>query len=200
MQYLLFDEAVSKGYKPTEYQLKRLNADIENLKEFKGLCELIPIVRTSFYDDKLHFEEASVKLKYKDYYLSAYQVNNSNAFRFYTFNAIYVYDFRVSEDCPNNVGKPTVKKMDAWLKFLSDNEALKMDELERRQSAKTAFLTKVNNCGLPITNQSRDGLSGYIESDMFTYSFQVLNNGSVNEKIASKFTNSLDNFLKLVKK
>lgn len=197
MKYLLLDNAVKQGFILEGFNLKQFNELVKELENFKTLCKIVPIVYTSEYDNKLHFEHIAVLIEFKGILLKPFKRYNEKSFKFYLVESLHVQGFEHDLIEPSKVGVPTDKKLWAWVEYLQNVEVLKADKLEQRNNKETVFFNKIKNSGLKVTHQSQNGKRGYIQTDNFEFSFEVFNDGSINQKITLRCGNTIDDFLKL---
>lgn len=195
MKLITLQQATAQGYTQNEYQKNSLNSEI---KDLEGFGEVVPMVFTSIHDGKTHFEFAKALIKVNGILLSPHKRYNKNSFGFLLAQPLRVTGFNHELPTPPKVGKPTPKKMLAWLEYLQAVEALKEAFLAQKTKKETDFFNKIKDAGLKIYHQSNDGKRGYIQTKDFEFSFEVFSDGSINQKITLRCGNTIDDFLKLV--
>ena len=199
MKYLLLDNAVKQGFILEGFKLKEFNEKVNELENFNKLCKLVPIVYTSEYDNKLHFEHVEVLIEFKGMLLKPYKRYNEKSFKFYLVESLHVQGFEHDLKEPSKVGTPTEKKLNDWLDYLLNIESLKTDVLAQRNNKEKVFFDKIKNSGLEVTHQSNNGKRGYIQTENFEFGFEVENDGHIRQRITLRCGNTIDDFLKLVK-
>lgn len=197
MKYLTLDNAVKQGFILEGFKLKEFNEKVKQLENFNKLCKLVPIVYTSEYDNKLHFEHVEVLIEFKGILLKPYKRYNEKTFTFYLVKSLHVQGFEHDLKEPSKVGTPTDKKMWAWVDYLQEIEVLKADKIDERKNKEAVFFDKIKNSGLKVTHQSNNGKRGYIETKDFEFMFEVHTDGSITQKITLRCGNTIDDFLKL---
>lgn len=197
-RYVEISEARTENFKMTEYQERDLKEKREDLKEFSKFGELVEVVTYNTHEEKLYFEHVTILLKYKGIFLMPTKPYNKKMYRFYLLNSLFIRDFKSVSIEPNQIGKPTEKKLQDWLTFLLDIEDEKEREIKIRQDKKQAFLSKLEASGQKI-NWSNNKKSGWIESDLINYSFDILESGYVSERIVQR-KQDLSAFLTLISK
>jgi len=197
--YTTLENTKVLGLDWNEYRTKNMNEQIKDLKNFTEICKLFPLVYYSEYEGKNHFQHIKVFIEYKGILLRPYKKYNESAFNFSLAESLYIRDFYHNLVQPNKVGKATTKKMDEWLHYLQQIEALKMAKMSERENKETEFLNKIKNSGLKVLHQSNEGKRGYIETENFDFSFEIQSDGYINQKITLRCGNTIDDFLKLVK-
>ena len=194
MKLVTLQQATVQGYTQNDYQKNSLNSEI---KDLEGFGEVVPMVFTSIHDGKTHFEFAKALIKVNGVLLSPHKRYNKNSFGFFLAQPLRVTGFNHELTAPPKVGKPTPKKMLAWLEYLQAVEALKEAFLAQKTKKETDFFNKIKDAGLKIYHQSNDGKRGYITKDNFEYSFEVLEGGYVRESIRLTCEQDLETFIKL---
>lgn len=197
--YITLEQAKKFGFEWNQYATNRMNEQVKDLENFKDLCTIIPMVNYSEYNNKKHFEHITVFINFKGVLLRPYKRYNEKSFSFFLAESLHVQGFERELKEPSKVGKPTEKKLWAWVEYLQNVEVLKTEKLAQRNNKETEFLNKIKNSGLKVSHQSNDGKRGYIETDFFEFSFEVDNDGYINQKITLRCGNTIDDFLKLVK-
>lgn len=105
---------------------------------------------------------------------------------------------------PNNFKKPTVKKIRDWMNYQFEINKL----IAKKSTEKGDKIAEFKNKLEEIKNSKNikkyviypDGLSGYIETDTLEYSFEILNNGYIEQKIRlTTYPNNIDTFAELIK-
>jgi len=199
MKYLILDEAVKQGFILEGFNLSQFNEKVKHLENFNKFCTLVPIVYVSEYDNRVHFEHIEVLIKFNGVLLKPYKRYNEKSFIFYLVESLHVQGFEHDLKKPSKIGVPTEKKLNDWITYLQQIEALKADKLEQRNNKETVFFDKIKKSGLKVTNKSNNGKRGYIETDKFEFSFEVFNDGSINQRIRLRCGNTIDDFLNLLK-
>jgi len=199
MKYLTLDNAVKQGFILEGFNLKQFNELVKELENFKTLCKIVPIVYTSEYDNKLHFEHIAVLIEFNGILLKPYKRYNEKTFTFYLVKSLHVQGFEHDLKEPSKVGAPTTKKLNDWLDYLLSVEGLKSDKIDERKNKEAVFFDKIKNSGLEVTHQSNNGKRGYIETENFEFYFEVNNDGYISQKITLRCGNTIDDFLKLIK-
>ena len=194
MKLVTLQQATVQGYTQNDYQKNSLNSEI---KDLEGFGEVVPMVFTSIHDGKTHFEFAKALIKVNGILLSPHKRYNKNSFGFFLAQPLRVTGFTHELPTPPKVGKPTPKKMLAWLEYLQAVEALKEAFLAQKTKKETDFFNKIKDTGLKIHHQSNDGKRGYITKDNFEYSFEVLEGGYIRESIRLTCEQDLETFIKL---
>ena len=197
--YTTLENAKLLGLEWNEYETKQMDEQINDLKNFTEICKLVPLVYYSEYEGKNHFQHITVFVEYKGILLRPYKNYNESTFIFFLAGSIRLQGFGHNLVQPNKVGKATTKKMDEWLHYLQQIEALKMAKMSERENKKTEFLNKIKNSGLKVSHQSNDGKRGYIETENFDFSFEIQSDGYIQQKITLRCGNTIDDFLKLVR-
>lgn len=194
--YITLDEAKNKGFEIREYDINKMNEEVNDLQAFESLCKLVPLVYVSTYEGKEYFEHITVFIEFEGVSLRPYKRYNEKNYIFFLAESLTVKDFAHNLDQPNKVGKPTAKKLREWVDYLQSIEALKKATQAKRDSKETEFLDKVKNCGLNIVWYS-DGKSGYIQHKDHLYKFQVHSNGFIEEKLTYTGAQKIDNLKNL---
>jgi len=197
--YITLELAKNYGFEWTKYATDRMNEQIKELENFKDLCTIIPMVNYSEYDDKKHFEHITVFIDFKGVLLRPYKRYNEKSFEFSLAESLYVPSFNHNLEAPQKVGKPTEKKLLAWVEYLQNVELLKIEKINERKNKETEFLDKIKNSGLKVSHQSNDGKRGYIITEFFEFSFEILNDGYINQSIRLTKSGTIDTFLELIK-
>lgn len=196
MKYTTLDNATKQGFELSQYQQRDLNKEVESLLSFKPFCEIIPMVYFSEYDNKIHFEHVFIVLKYKDTLIKPFKYYNEKSFKFFLLDEVYCKGFETKLIEPNRIGVATAKKLDNWLSYLLEVNKEKTEILAQRNNKETEFLNKIKNCGLKV-NWHKEGKSGYIYHKDFEYSFEILNDGYINESMRYRGGQKIDDLLKL---
>ena len=199
MKYLTLDNAVKQGFILEGFNLKQFNELVKELENFKTLCKIVPIVYTSEYDNKLHFEHIAVLIEFNGILLKPYKRYNEKSFKFFLVESLHVQGFEHDLKEPSKVGAPTTKKLNDWLDYLLSVEGLKSDKIDERKNKEVVFFDKIKNSGLEVTHQSNNGKRGYIQTENFEFYFEVNNDGYISQKITLRCGNTIDDFLKLIK-
>ena len=197
--YLTLEQAQMKGLDWNEYQTIRMNEQIKDLKNFEGVCNLVPLVYYSEYEGVKRFEHITVFIEYKGVLLRTYKKYNESSFIFFLAESVRLQNFDHNLVQPNKVGKATTKKLDEWITYLQQIEALKTAKIKEQQNKETEFLNKIKNSGLKVSHQSNDDKRGYIETENFDFSFEIQSDGYIKQKITLRCGNTIDDFLKLVR-
>ena len=198
--YITLEQAKEIGLAISEYRLRDMQERVSQLEPFKPFCKIIPLVYTSQYEGNTHFEYITVFLEYKGVLLVPHNNYNEKTFKFFLAESLgrRFDDHNLQE--PKKVGVPTEKKLDLWLEYLLQIEALRKAAQKDKENKETEFLNKIKNCGIPIQHATIDGKSGYLITEDIEYYFNIQNNGYIEQKIRLRGSNTLENFLKLVKK
>ena len=195
-RYVTILEAQKNGFELTGFNERDLKEKMENLKEFSSFGELIPCVTFNYYDSKTHFEHVNVMLNFNGTLLQPSRPYNKKMFRFYIVDSFDIKDYSNKNVEPNQVGKPTEKKLNDWLTFLLAEEVEKKEIQATRDSVESDFIKKLETSGQKV-RWSQNKKSGWIENDLIEYSFEICN-GYISEKITPR-KRDLNSFLTLIK-
>jgi len=197
--YITLSEAEAQNLNISDYSYKKMNEELKELKNFDKVSKLVPLVFTSFYDDKTHFEHITVFIEYKGILLKPCKPYNGKSYTFYLVESLHLQNFNHNLIAPKKVGVPTEKKLNEWLIYLQSIEALKVAKNNERNDKEKEFLSKIEKSGLKVLHQSNNGKRGYIETDTLEFFFEILNDGYINQQIRLKKAQTFDNFLELIK-
>ena len=196
--YTTIENATKLGLTVSDYWQKELNSKTKEVEPFKEFCKIVPLIYYSIYDGKNHFEHITVFIEFEGVLLRPSKYHNQTSFIFFLAESLHVQNFNHELTQPNRIGKPTYKKLKEWLTYLQAVENLKLQKTNERQNKEKAFFQKVENAGLTITHQSNNGKRGYITTDLLEFSYEVTNDGYINQRIRIRETENIDTFLKLI--
>jgi hypothetical protein len=135
--YITLEQAKKFGFEWNQYTTDRMNEQIKELENFKDLCTIIPMVNYSEYDGKKHFEHITVFIDFKGVLLRPYKRYNEKSFVFSLSESLHVPSFNHNLEAPQKIGKPTEKKFLAWVEYLQNIEALKVEKIGERKNKET---------------------------------------------------------------
>lgn len=196
--YLTLQQAKENNIEFREYDIKQMNETIKNLEQFKPFAKIVPLVNTSYYDSKTHYENIIIFIEFKGVLLRPSKQWNEKSYSFFLAESLFLRGFENNLNEPNKVCKPTEKKLNNWFEYLQDVEVLKSAEKIKRESKETKFLNKIKEAGLKVNHQSKDGKRGYIETEDFDFYFDIQDSGYIEQKITLRCGNTLDDFIKLL--
>ncbi len=106
-----------------------------------------------------------------------------------------IYQVLISEK-PKEIGVLTSKKVQEWVNYYLKANQLISEENSKNKEIIDNFRKSLETLNLPIqfTNNKK---SGYYVKGGLRYSFNIFNNGFIEEKITVEASNKLENFLKM---
>lgn len=175
------------------YIAMEMQALINDFKPFEDVCEVQHYVVCEEYEGELetphhvevvlvHDGVALVPLK-KAYNDKRYSFVLDNDFsQKVTYGNLREFGdvFKKENPQPNYVGKPTKKKLDAWVKYLTDYQTFVLKGIEEKENFKTNYLKKLE--GRDIRWSNKEHTEGFIEGDGIRFKFKIFTN-SVSEYV-----------------
>lgn len=165
---------------------------INDFKPFEGLCEVQHYVVCEEYEGELETRNVEVVLVYdgvaliplkKAYNDKRYSFVLDNDFsRKVTYDNLREFGdiFKKENPQPNYVGKPSKKKLDAWVKYVTDYQTFVLKGIETKENFKNEYLKKLEGRDIRWNNNEHTG--GVIEGDGIRFKFNIYTN-SVSEYV-----------------
>ena len=133
-----------------------------------------------------------------------YHINgkyNANTFEFSLFVEGYRHIplyFSFGKKQPNNVGKATKKKLQAWFDYIQEKESALASYVNAAADKRSAFVQKLEASGLDV--QWRGKNKGWVDKGAFRFSFEIDETGYAHTKTELNYNYAsmpLDKFLSL---
>ena len=104
--YLTLQQAKENNIKFREYGIKQMNENITSLEAFKPFAKIVPLVFTSYYDNKTHYEHTVVFIEFKGVLLRPSKRHNEKRYSFFLAESLFLRGFEDNLIAPSKVGKP----------------------------------------------------------------------------------------------